>query len=346
MKTGYGRTQMKIGITYDTIEDYADIDYSKFCDFATLGSISFLKKQFEFAGYEVDLIGSSEKLKLRLKENTLNVDIIYNTAEGIHSRNREGIVPSLLEAHGIPYIGSDAYSLSLSLNKYHTKILAEFIGVPTPKAEIIYLNDSREEICRKVSNLSFPLIIKPNYEGSSMGLYLTETIDSCFNAIEKNQMDYKQEIICEEYIEGMEITVPIIEKGHQIIALAVIQFNYNDGKDIALFTSDDKHYADIRCCDANITETTRKKVVKYAKNLHKLLGCRDINRVDFRIDSDQNIFFLEMTPIPALGPDGSFVYGAKACNMTFPGLLYEIVQNALDRANISTSVDYISQNNR
>ena len=93
---------MKIGSTYDTKEDYTDIDYNKYCDFASLTSISFLKKEFEQAGFAVQLIGSCEKLKKLLASSELYVDYVYNTAEGINSRNREGIIPILLETNSIP----------------------------------------------------------------------------------------------------------------------------------------------------------------------------------------------------------------------------------------------------
>lgn len=324
---------MKLGITYDTKEDYSNIDYSKYCDFASLTSISFLKKQFEQAGFETQLIGSCDKLKQLLSAGNLNIDYIYNTAEGISSRNREGIIPALLEAYNIPYIGSDAYALSLTLNKYHTKLLAKILGVPTPNSEIIYLHDNEENIIKKIENLYFPLVVKPNYEGSSMGVYLVHTIDQCINKIYQNQIDYSQEILCEEYIEGIECTVPVIGNAQKTKALGVVEYYRSNGKKISLFESDDKHYTDIKCRKAEIPTTLEEELILYTKKLHQFLGCKDINRADYRITSDNKAYFLELNPLPALDPEGSFVCGAKMQGMDFPELLKLIVQQAVERYN-------------
>lgn len=322
---------MKIGITFDTMEDYNGIDTSQYCDFASLTSISFLKKQFELAGFDVELIGTYEKLSNLIYSKKLSVDYIYNTAEGLQSRNREGLVPALLEANRIPYIGSDAYSLSLSLNKYHTKLLAKSIGIPTPPSTLIYLYDSVSEIKRKLQQLSFPIIVKPNYEGSSMGIYYTETAEDAYYKIRENQKVYRQEILCETYIDGMEITVPIIGMGKDTKAVGVVEFYYNNCKPLFLFTSNAKHYADIRCREAILPLETINMLKKHSESIHNFLGCRDINRIDFRVSSKGDIYFLEANPLPALDPEGSFCCAAKIQEISFPELLKKIVKFAEKR---------------
>ena len=324
---------MKIGITYDTKEDYENIDYSKYCDFASLTSISFLKKQFEQAGFDVCLIGTYEKLNTLIQSGQLDVDYIYNTAEGLCSRNRESLIPALLEANKIPYIGSDSYALSLTLNKYHTKLLAQANHIPTPAAELLYLYDKEEEIIGKLKRLSFPIVIKPNYEGSSMGVFYAETLEEGLRCIREDQETYNQEILCEEYIEGMEITVPVIGNGRDTKALGCVEFYRRNNKPIFLFESDDKHYKDIKCRKAAIPSPVEKKMAAYSEQLHNFLGCRDVNRVDFRLSSDYNIYFLEMNPLPALDPEGSFVCAAEIQGMNFPKTLNKIIEFAAMRYN-------------
>lgn len=322
---------MRIGITYDTIEDYPNTNYKKYSDFASLTSISFLKREFEKAGFETFLIGSLDKLKKQLESKTITADIIYNTAEGIHSRNREGIIPALLEMYDFPYIGSDAYALSLSLNKYHSKILAEYCNVLTPHYEIIYQEDSLELIKEKLLRLHFPLVIKPNYEGSSMGLYLATTVEEAMKAISQDHQDYNQEVLCEEYIAGIEVTVPIIGTGMTAQPLDIIRFHRRDGSDLSLFDSDDKHYAEIYCESAKLANSTKQKIMEHALTMHRMLGCRDINRLDFRVDTSGNAFFLEMNPLPALDPDGSFVCAARTHGMDLSQLLLRLVKEAENR---------------
>lgn len=322
---------MKIGITYDTKEEHKNVDYSKYCDFTLQTSIAFLQKQFIQAGYETVLIGSCAKLKELLASGSLEIDYIYNTAEGISSRNREAIVPALLEAYNIPYIGSDAYALSVTLNKYHTKLLAKQIGIPTPEFEIVYLYDSKAETLKKLNNLHFPIIVKPNYEGSSMGLYLVNSAEEAICKIKQNQTDYCQEVLCEEYIDGMEITVPIIGNGEKASALGVIEFYRSNEQPIGIFKSEDKHYTDVQCREAKIPLETARQIKVYSEKMHRFLGCRDINRIDYRVTANNKIFLLEVNPLPALDPDGSFVCAAKLQGMEFPELLNTIVNEAMLR---------------
>lgn len=322
---------MKIGITYDTKEEHEDVDYSKYCDFTLQTSIAFLQKQFIQAGYETVLIGPCEKLKKIISSGDLDVDFIYNTAEGISSRNREAIVPALLEAYSIPYIGSDAYALSVTLNKYHTKLLAKQIGIPTPKCEIIYLYDSNADVHKKLNNLHFPIIVKPNYEGSSMGLYLVDSKKEALCKIEQNQVDYNQEVLCEEYIDGMEITVPIIGNDEKAFALGVVEFYRRNEQPIGIFKSEDKHYTDIQCREARIPSETVRHIKEYSEKMHRFLGCKDISRIDYRVTVDNKIFLLEVNPLPALDPDGSFVCAAKLQGMEFSELLKRIVDEAVLR---------------
>lgn len=322
---------MKIGITYDTKEDYKNVNYSTHCDFSSLTSISFLKKQFEQAGFEVQLIGSCDNLKKLLLNGSLDVDYIYNTAEGIASRNREAIIPAMLEAYNIPYIGSDTYALSLALNKYHMKLFANILDIPTPPFEIIYLYDTEKEIKEKITNLKFPIVVKPNYEGSSMGVFLVKNINECLEKIYQNQTTYFQEILCEEYIAGMECTVPIYGNDTKAKALGIVEFYRSNGKEIKLFESYDKHYTDIKCRKARVPQSLEKELIEHTEKLHRFLNCKDINRVDYRITYDYKAYFLEMNPLPALDPEGSFVCGAKMQGMTFPELLKKIVCQAAKR---------------
>ncbi len=322
---------MKIGITYDTKEEHQDVDYSKYCDFTLQTSIAFLQKQFIQAGYETVLIGPCTKLKKLIASGTLDVDYIYNTAEGISSRNREAIVPALLEAYNIPYIGSDAYALSVTLNKYHTKLLAQQIDIPTPEFEIIYLYDSKAETLKKLKKLHFPIIVKPNYEGSSMGLYLVNSAEEAISKIEQDQADYHQEVLCEEYIDGMEITVPIVGNAEKASALGVIEFYRSNEQPIGIFKSEDKHYTDIQCREAKIPAKVAQQIKEYSEKMHRFLGCKDISRIDYRVTSDNKIFLLEVNPLPALDPDGSFVCAAKLQGMEFSELLNKIVKEAMSR---------------
>lgn len=120
------RKKLCIGIAYDVKEDYS-ISAEGFlhCDFSMLFEIKMIKELLEERGHSVYLLGNYQKInKMLLDGEFPKIDIVMNTAEGILSRNREGWLPSLFEINNIPYSGSDAYALNLTLNKLHTKIIA------------------------------------------------------------------------------------------------------------------------------------------------------------------------------------------------------------------------------
>ena len=127
------RKKLRVGIAYDVKEDYdLSAEGFKYCDFSTLSEINGIKRALEQRGHAVCLLGNYSKINAMLMGKTFpEIDIVLNTAEGIISRNREGWLPSLFEMNHIPYTGSDAYTLSLTLNKCHTKIMAKHLGIPT-----------------------------------------------------------------------------------------------------------------------------------------------------------------------------------------------------------------------
>ena len=110
---------MKIGFCYDTKGDYGYAeDNLEYTDFVSLHTISEIGKAIEQNGYELEYIGNVYKLRDQLVHNTFNCDLIFNIAEGFGSRNREAILPSLLELYQIPHTASDTYGMSINLNKH------------------------------------------------------------------------------------------------------------------------------------------------------------------------------------------------------------------------------------
>ena len=185
---------MKIGLTYDLREDYnIDRNSEVFADFCHPDEIGYLARAIEACGHEAVMLGNMYKVNQAIKDGTFDCDLVFIEDEGIKSRNREAIVPAILELNNIPYVGSDAYAMGLSQNKFHTKLVARFLGIPVP-AEIYVEyrpyeegemeNWIKSEMARQ--NLHFPLVVKPNAEGYSMGVFLVNSVDE---AIEKKLVD-------------------------------------------------------------------------------------------------------------------------------------------------------------
>jgi len=322
--------RLRVGITYDVKEDYGFFASDwKHTDFTTLAEVNYIKDIFESRGHSVYLIGNYEKLYKSLIDLSFPpVDIIFNIAEGINSRNREGWIPSLLEMNNIPYAGSDAYGLSLSLNKAHTKIIARYLGIRTP--EFCLINCERDAFVA-TRHIESPWILKPNYEGSSSGVaYVTDAAEFVVQA--KHLLDhFKQPILCESYIEGREANVAVLYDGPNTELIGVVEVVRRSGEPIHIFGAQDKQLHTCTKVNTSFSNEVNTEMVDSIIKLYKYMGCLDYGRGDFRVSSTGKVYFLEINPLPSLDEESGF---AKCCtfnNRKIDIVLEQIIFNALSR---------------
>lgn len=333
------KSTLKIGIAYDVKEDYKlEAEDWKYSDFSTLAEIQYAKGLFEARGHTVVLLGNYEKIYQALKNDRLpDVDIVFNTAEGIGSRNREGWIPSLLEMNGIPFSGSDAFALSLSLSKFHTKLVAEYLNIPTPEfCEIKDANDIEQ-----VLQIPRPWIIKPNYEGSSSGVFYSDDFRLLTEQAVHLLKEYHQSLICEHYIAGREANVSILYDGEKTKVLGAVEVIRKNGSPLHIFSARDKFSGTCTKINACFPQDTLDLMYKSAVKLHRHLGCKDYNRADFRMDADGRPYFLELNPAPGVSEDDSFTLCCKCHGFDPSWVLEQIVYNAIERV---ASQEFIHKN--
>lgn len=322
--------KLKIGIAYDVKEDYSiSAEGFKHCDFSMLAEITIMKQALEQRGHTVILLGNYEKVyKMLLNDCFPKVDIVLNTAEGIISRNREGWLPSLFEINHIPYSGSDAYALGLTLNKAHTKIIASYLGIPTPA---FYIVNQLDDIALIPDKVSAPWIIKPNYEGSSSGVRYVEHLDALYDTAAKLLAEYRQPLLCESFIHGREFTTSVLYDRDKAKCIGTVEIVRKNGADIHVFSAEDKYSDTCTKIPADIPKELLDHMEKDTIKLHRFLECNDYGRVDFRVDLNGNYYFLELTPLPNVDPESGF---GKCCEFSKLQLGYvyeEILYNALKR---------------
>ncbi len=327
---------MKIGLTFDLREDYNIDRYSEvFADFCHPDEIGYLARAIEANGYEVELIGNMYKLNEQIKNGTFDCDLVFVEDEGLLSRNREAIVPALLEINHIPYIGSDAYAMGLSQNKFHTKLVCRHLGIPVPGDIYVeyrqpnlhgYLEQQMKE-----KHMEFPLVVKPNAEGYSMGVFLVNSLDEAVEKIEYNFHNYYQEVLLEEYISGPELYVPLIGTGEEAYCLNVGVCRYQDGRDIGIFTLHDKCFTDMVDAIAEVDEEMKNSLFEWTKKIHVHLGCVDFSRSDFKIGKDGKPYFLEVNPRPGLTENGPYEICAQSLGKTYTQAIGEIIRSAIKR---------------
>ena len=322
-----------IGITYDLKSDWEFLPDDPADANAELDSgetLEFVIQGLEAGGHRVKRIGNIKNLLAQVDK--LDVDMVFNICEGYRGRNRESQVPMILEMYRIPYVGSDALTLGVTLDKVLAKKCFIADGIPTPRYFETYEGDD----LKALNKIGFPLIVKPKHEGSSKGLSeKSRVID--FESL-KAQADhinkkYDQAALVEEFIRGCEFTVPVLgNKNPQAMPVAQVHLdgNVNLGDNFytqARLTYDGLGYV----CPPKISDDLIKKLQHYAVKAYQSVGCLDFGRVDFRVDEKGNPFVLEINPLPSLAKKDVFNIFPAVMGSTFEKVINQVVDFALER---------------
>ena len=256
----------------------------------------------------------------------LRPDLVFNIAEGIRGSARESLVPAWLEQLDIPYTGSDGLALAISLDKALTKTLAVSAGVRTPPFRRI-----RDEAELSDVDFPFPLFVKPNAEGSSMGIggtSLVETPEALAEQVCHVLRAYHQDCLVEVFVPGREFCVGILgNDSPQLLPIAEVR---TEG---AFYAYEDKsrHHKEL-LCPADVSEDTAEQMRVMALTAFEALRCRDLARVDFKLDETGRPMFLEINPLPGLSPFYSiFPHQGSVAGIGYEELIGRIMGAALER---------------
>ena len=323
---------MRVGLIYDLFEDYPWVEGEAFdadVENEPEETVVALEKALRALGHDPIRIGPARNL-LGGKEIPA-LDLAVNIAEGGRGRNREGEAPTLLEMHGIPYVGSDALTLSLSLDKAWTKDLARAAGVRTPD---YFVASSAKGL--PGLKLPFPLFVKPRYEGSAKGLSSenkVHTAQELETQVARLTELYGQDVIVEEFIEGSEFTVAVVGSA-PARALPVIQRAVETESGIGLHVLDRKGLPPVTGSydlPGELTSDLESRLQQAALAVFHKLECKDFARVDFRVDSEGQEWFLEINPLPTFAPDGTFAIMAELQGQTYSEFLATVMSEAIAR---------------
>ncbi len=322
-----------VGLTYDLKSDYhfkeGDPPDAN-AEFDHPSTIDVIADAIEANGFKLVRIGNAANLLEKMDH--LKVDIVFNISEGETGRNRESQVPILLEMAGIPFVGADALTLGLTLDKVMAKKIFLADGIPTPK----FFEVTNGEQILNMNHYKFPLIVKPRFEGSSKGLSESSRVENKDDL--KRQVDYivntyKQPALVEEFISGSEFTVAIIGNDPPE-PMPVVQIKI-DGRlqlndkfyTFARITSDRLEYI----CPAKISAELRDTLTALALRVYKAVECRDFGRVDFRVDQNAKPYALEINPLPSLSTEDVFKLVAEKSGMTYEQIIGKILSSAIKR---------------
>lgn len=327
-----------VGLTYDLKTDYKFKDGDPAdanAEFDHPSTIDVIASAIEANSFKVERIGNAGNLLERLA--SLKVDIVFNISEGVSGRNRESQVPAILEMAGIPFVGADALTLGLTLDKVMAKKIFIADKIPTPR----FFEVNSSEQLSNTNHYKFPLIVKPRFEGSSKGLSESsrvQTKEELREQVEYIINTYKQPALIEEFISGQEFTVAIIGNDEPEI-MPVVQIKI-DGKlklndkfyTFARITSDRLEYV----CPAKISAELKKSLNELALKTYRAVECRDFGRVDFRVDQEGKPYVLEINPLPSLSTEDVFKLVAESIGITYEDIIGKILNSAIKRYNFSS----------
>ena len=258
-----------------------------------------------------------EAVQYLLKEK---FDVVYNGLHGGYGEN--GQLQALLELAGIPYTGSGPLASGLGMNKHLSKIMFRSCDVPT--ANWCFYPSRGSVDLKQVAELGYPVVVKPNDQGSTVGLSIVHDPEH-INAALEEAFRHSQSVIIEKYIPGREITVSIL--GDQ--ALPVIEIRPKSG----FYDYKSKYQKGMTdyMVPAPIPDELSRKVQEKALQAYRAMGCQDYARIDFRLQDDGQFFCLEVNTLPGMTPTSLVPKAAQAVGISFNDLVERIVHSALER---------------
>lgn len=238
----------------------------------------------------------------------------------LHGRyGEDGTMQGLLEQLGVPYTGSGVLASALAMDKQATKRLLTTHGLATPRFAMLQADTDFDSVVR---DLGLPLIVKPAREGSSIGLTKVTAADQMREAFEKAAA-LDADVIAETFIDGAELTCPVVGEGATAEALPVIKIvapesNYDYQNK---YFTDDTQYL----CPSTLPEALENEVRALAVEAFRVLGCRGWARADVMLTRDGKPYLLEMNTSPGMTGHSLVPMAARAQGISYEDFVMQVL---------------------
>lgn len=296
-------------------------------------------------GYKCTDIEADEHAYGKLQKLKGTVDLVFTIAEGLRGEVREAQIPAMLEMLDIPYTHSGALASAITLDKTLTKKIWLYHGLPTPRFVSVGFKEKPY-----IEGLRFPVLVKPNAEGSSKGVFnenVVEDPEKLVSKIRAIRKAYGNGVLVEEFLPGREFTVtvmgnktpyilPIVEQNFDIFPSDMRRLASYEAKWFFEDTLPDPSAAYI--CPAKISSSLTKLIREFCLKAYIVLNCRDIARIDLRLDRDGKPQLLEINTLPGMMPGENVVsyypVAARAAGWDFRRMVGQIITHARERLSI------------
>ncbi|MGD0675984.1 MAG: ATP-grasp domain-containing protein [Polyangiaceae bacterium] len=321
------RTSLRVGLAFNMKRIDSQGGDDREAEYDAPETIQSITSAIESHGHVVVPLEATPEFPRSLTAS--NVDVVFNIAEGMRGRSREAQVPSLCELLGVPYTGSDSATLSICLDKSLTKRL--LVDVDSPAFQVLVTG--RE----KLRPFRYPVIVKPNQEGTSKGISSKSVCDDEVQVREvaRQLIDrYGQPALVEEYVFGREFTVGLLgERRPRVLPPMEVVFLEAGDRPVYGYECKQQWQSHVRYeCPAKLTKDELRAVERACRTTFMALGCRDVARVDLRLARDGRVYVIEVNPLPGLTPDYSdLCLIANGAKIDYRTLIGEILSGAIKR---------------
>lgn len=308
---------------------------------AVIGEIGPVETAIRSLGHQCFVMGLKDEVYTIfhwLQE--IGPDVVFNLCESVYDDTRmEMNIPALLDLMYIPYTGSPPLTLGLCQDKAKVKGILLSQGVRTPRYQVFQrLPKGLEEVC-----ITLPAIVKPIHEDGSLGI----TRDSVVYEMEGLERQiryvlevYRQPALVEEYIDGREMNVGLIELNGKLETLPISEIDYSEfpagmakicGYDAKWDPKSIEYQKSKPVCPAPVEPNLKRELESVAKEVYRLFECRDYARVDLRVDHEGRPYVIEVNPNPDISPESGMARAINADGMTYAEFVQGVVEKALRR---------------
>jgi len=273
-------------------------------------------------GYDVVPIDLEPGYLVRQLE-ACGAKVVFNAVHGLYGE--DGRMQSVLEMIGMPYTGSGVLSSALSMDKVYSKRMFQSQGVPTPKCLFASSNDKNDIVQETMATFSFPVVVKPASQGSSLGVEIVKDKEELEAAV-KEAFSYGKEILVEEFIKGKEIAAGVMETVDGVLAMPLVLIEPRSGS--YDFKSKYTKGATIYTVPAPLDAEITKKIQDIALAAYKALGCNGVARADILLTVSGEVFVLEMNSVPGMTGTSLIPKAAAAMGISFPDFCEKILLTA------------------
>jgi len=317
-------------------------------EFDRTETVQSICRALESGGHRAVFVQAGNEFPVQIK--TINPDICFNIAEGLRGDGREAQVPAILEMYGIPYTASRVVANAISLDKTLTKRLWRDAGLP-----VVPFQEFQNEDDPVRPGLQYPLFVKPSREGTGMGVDM-EAVVNDEQALRQRVAyviaTYRQPALVETYLPGREFTVGVLgtrdvgrfttrpylyeRDGYHRFPILEIESERSITPGIYGYKAKSKDMwekgAPKYICPAELDAKLVDRLQRLALRAHRVIGAKDVSRVDFRLDAAGNPYLLEINTLPGLNPEISdLCIMANAEGLPYEHLILEILDLAAAR---------------